>query len=334
MSRSVPQTRPESALGPHTPSPNAVTGGSMESLRLCYPKSRLPGKPFRSPRRQGPQMLSLEICAFAFLMGIVGAIIGGTQAFIAVGFGGIVVFALKAAGVESAFLTDVLMGRVLLPCIIFNAASVAGAYAARKGYDIKGWDVTHSLIFTHDPVVMLVAGVGGLLGYLVYAAALALGIPADAGALSTIVIAVATRALLGQGHWMNHDATAYYKKQGPRYWVFQAINAVAVCGVTALLLVQVDPAYYSIGLYVSALLMLLQTMDRDSLTYPTTHHETLVVGYALAATGNPVAAVLFGMLSNLIYLLFARYFNEGCDTHVDPPSVAILACSLLLNVLF
>lgn len=279
-------------------------------------------------------MISLEACLIAYLLGIVGAIVGGIQTFIAAGFVGIVVFALKAAGVESAFLTDTLMGTVFLPCIIFNAASVSSAFASRKGYEIKGWDISHSLIFTHDPVVMLVAGLGGLLGYLVYALALGLGLPADAGAFSTLVVGVVTRALLGHGHWINPKATDYYREQGARYWVFQAINATAICGVTAIVLVQVDPAYYNIGMYVSALLLLLQTMDRDSMTYPTTHHETLIVGYALAACGNPVAAVLFGMLSNLIYLLFARYFNEGCDTHIDPPSVAILVCSLILTLAF
>ena len=56
-----------------------------------------------------------------------------------------------------------------------------------------------------------------------------------------------------------------------------------------------------------------------------------IVGYAMAATGgNVVVSVLFGMLSNLIYLLFARYFNERCDTHIDPPAVAIEICSLIL----
>lgn len=275
-------------------------------------------------------MFSLEACLLSLLLGIVGAIIGGTQTFIAVGFAGIMVFALKAAGVESTFLTDVLMGRVFLPCVVFNAASVSSAFAARRGYKINGWDVTHSLIFTHDPTVMLMAGLGGLVGYLIYALALTVGLPADAGALSTIVVGVLTRALLGHGHWVNHAAMAYYREQGARYWVFQTINAVAICGVTAAVLSQVDPAYYTIGMYVSAMLMLLQTMDRDSLTYPTTHHETLTVGYALAATGNPMTAALFGMLANYIYLLFARYFNEGCDTHIDPPSVAILICSLIL----
>jgi hypothetical protein len=115
-----------------------------------------------------------------------------------------------------------LMG--FLPAIIFNAASVSTAFAARRGYKVDGWDVTHSLLFTHDPLVMLMAGFGGLLGYLVYAGCVTLGVPADAGAISTVLVGVATRLVLGHGHWVNPNATAYYQKEGVRYWIFQLIK--------------------------------------------------------------------------------------------------------------
>ena len=49
-----------------------------------------------------------------------------------------------------------------------------------------------------------------------------------------------------------------------------------------------------------------------------------------ATGGNVVVSVLFGLLANVFYLLFARYCNENCDTHIDPPAVAIAACSLIL----
>lgn len=279
-------------------------------------------------------MVDLETGLLSFLLGVIGSILGGTQAFIGVGFAGIMVFVLKAAGMESTFLTDMLLGKVLLPCIVFNAATVSSAYAAHRGYAIKGWDVSHSLLFTHDPLVFLVSGIGGLAGYLAYAAASVLGIPADAGAISILVVGFATRFLFGKGHWLNHNANEYYCTQGVRYWVFQIICSISVCGVTAVVLEQAGSAYYTIGLYISALLLLLQTVDRDSLTYPTTHHMTLTVGYGLMATGNIAVAILFGVASNILYLLFARYFNEGCDTHIDPPSVAILVCSLILFTAF
>ncbi len=279
-------------------------------------------------------MFSLSTALLAFFVGIVGAIFGGTQTFICTGFAGIFIYLLKAAGIESPFLMDTLLNTVFLPAIIFNAATVSTAFAARK-YDIEGWDVNHSLLFTHDPAVMLVSGLGGLVGYLVFVFAQLLHLPADAGSFSVILVGVLTRLFLGHGHWVNPNATAYYKKEGARYWVFQAINALGVCGLTAIALSYVTPDFYTVGFNISAALILLSGFDTQHRTYPTTHHETLVVGYAMLMTGgNVLIAICFGILANLIYLLFARYCNENCDTHIDPPAVAIEACSLILFTLF
>ena len=208
------------------------------------------------------------------------------------------------------------------------------AYAA-KHYDIEGWDINHSLLFTHDPIVSLMGGLGGVIGYLVFAFARGIGLPADQGSFSVILVGVLTRLLLGNGRWVNPNATAYYKKEGPRYWAFQFVNALGICGLTALVLEQMDPAFYNIVFNISAALILLSGFDAKRRTYPTTHHETLVVAYAMAATGaNVVLSIVFGMIANLIYLLFARYFNEDCGTHIDPPAVAIEICSLILFTCF
>ena len=181
----------------------------------------------------------------------------------------------------------------------------------------------------------LLAGLGGVAGYLVFAFARGIGLPADQGSFSVILIGVLTRIFLGNGHWVNPNATAYYQKEGPRYWVFQLVNGLGICGLTALVLEQMDPAFYNIVFNISAALILLSIFDQQHRTYPTTHHETLVVAYAMAATGaNVVLSIAFGLLSNLIYLLFARYFNENCDTHIDPPAVAIEICSLILFTCF
>ena len=201
-------------------------------------------------------MFSWSTALLSFFVGIVGAIFGGTQTFICTGFAGIFIYLLKATGVESPFLMDTLLNTVFLPAIIFNAATVSTAFAARK-YDIEGWDVNHSLIFTHDPVVMLVSGLGGLVGYLVFVFAQMIHLPADAGSFSVILVGVLTRLLLGHGHWINPDATAYYQKEGPRYWVFQVINALGVCGLTAIALSYVTPDFYTVGFNISAALILL-----------------------------------------------------------------------------
>ena len=279
-------------------------------------------------------MFSMSTALLAFCVGIVGAIFGGTQNFILTGFAGIFIYLLKAAGVESAFLTDTLLNTVFLPAIIFNAATVSTAYAARK-YPIEGWAVTHSLLFTHDPLVSLMAGVGGLAGYLVFVLAQMLNLPMDQGSFSVIVIGILTRLVFGHGHWINPNATAYYQKEGVRYWAFQLVNAIGVCGLTAIALSYVPAEFYNVAFSISAAAILLSGFDEDRRTYPTTHHETMVIAYAMAATGaNVVVSMLFGMLSNVIFLLFARYCNEECDTHIDPPAVAIGVCSLILFTLF
>lgn len=279
-------------------------------------------------------MFSASTALLAFFVGIVGCIFGGTQTFIVTGFVGLFIYALQAVGIQSPFLTETLLNTVFLPAIIFNAASVSTAYAA-KHYDIEGWDVNHSLLFTHDPIVSLMGGLGGVIGYIVFAFARGIGLPADQGSFSVILVGVLTRLLLGNGHWTNPNATAYYKKEGARYWAFQLVNALGICGLTALVLEQMDPAFYNIVFNISAALILLSGFDQQRRTYPTTHHETLVVAYAMAATGaDVVLSIAFGMLSNLIYLLFARYFNENCDTHIDPPAVAIEICSLILFTCF
>ena len=279
-------------------------------------------------------MFSASTALLSFFIGIVGTIFGGTQTFIVTGFVGLFVYTLKAFGIESPFLTETLMNTVFLPAIIFNAATLSTAYAARN-HDVDGWDISHSLLFTHDPLVSLMGGVGGVAGYLLFALARGLNLPLDQGALSIIILSTITRVVLGHGHWINPNATAYYKKEGTRYWAFQLINTVGVCGLTALVLEQMDPAFYNVVFNISAALILLTTFDQDRRTYPTTHHETLVVAYAMAATGaNVIVSALFGILANLIYLLFARYFNEECDTHIDPPAVAIAICSLILFTCF
>jgi hypothetical protein len=279
-------------------------------------------------------MFSASTALLAFFVGIVGCIFGGTQTFIVTGFVGLFIYALQAVGISNAFLSETLMNTVFLPAIIFNAASVSTAYAA-KHYDIEGWDVNHSLLFTHDPIVSLMGGLGGVIGYIVFAFARGIGLPADQGSFSVILVGVLTRLLLGNGHWVNPNATAYYKKEGVRYWIFQLVNALGICGLTAMVLEQMDPAFYNIVFNISAALILLSGFDQQRRTYPTTHHETLVVAYAMAATGgNVVLSMVFGLISNLIYLLFARYFNENCDTHIDPPAAAIEICSLILFTCF
>ena len=272
---------------------------------------------------------------FAFGVGILGAMFGGIQTFICTGFAGIVVYALKACGVEPTLLGDTVLNMLLLPAVIFNGSAVATAVAASKYPGrIEGWDITRSLIFLHDTSIMLVGGLGGSLGYLVYTLFSWVGLPTDAGAMTMILFGVIYRLTLSNGRKWNPDASAYYREQGWRYWVFQTVNCLAVALVFGFIMREAGPDFYGVGFSISAVLLLFGYAG-DGQKVPTTHQITAVVGTALALSGGsiPVACV-FALISNHIYLAFAKYFNEDCSTHIDPPAVGIAVATLLLNVVF
>lgn len=280
-------------------------------------------------------LIDPTMVAFAFCIGILGAMFGGIQTFICTGFAGIIVFALRAAGAEVGLLGQDVLNTLLLPAIIFNGAGLSTALAAKRHPgELEGWDITRSLIFLHDVPVMLTGGLGGAVGYLVFTLASQLGLPADAGSFSVILVGVAGRLLLGTGRKWNPDATAYYRKQGASYWVFQTINATAMAVVTALLLREAGPEFYGLGFSISAALLIFGYAGGGQ-KVPTTHQITNIVGVTMGLTGgNVVLSVAFALLSNVIYLLFAKYFNEECSTHIDPPAVAIEIVTLALGLLF
>ena len=274
------------------------------------------------------------MAVFSFGVGILGAMFGGIQTFICTGFAGIVVYILKAAGVEPTLLGDSVLNTLLLPAIIFNGSAVATAAAARKYPQIKGWDITRSLIFTHDPLVMLVGGAAGMGGYLLFSLLTYIGLPADAGSVSIVVVGVITLLTLSTGRKWNPDATAYYREEGVRYWVFQTLNCLAVATVFAFILHEAGPQFYGVGFSISALLLIFGYAG-DGQKVPTTHQITNIVGVTLGLTGgNIILAILFGLLANTIYLVFSKYFNEDCSTHIDGPAVGIAVTTLLLNLIF
>ena len=92
-----------------------------------------------------------------------------------------------------------------------------------------------------------------------------------------------------------------------------------------------ETGLYTIGFSISALTLIFALSDP---AFPATHHTTLVVGYAIAQTGNILIAVIFGVIAHFIGLIFGMVLNTDCGTHIDPPAVAIATCSFILFTLF
>lgn len=268
------------------------------------------------------------LLVLSFLAGMLGSWIGGTQTFICTGFAGIVVALLAACGVNTDFINTYVLNGLFLPCIIFNGAGFATAYAA-KHHNIRGFETGRSLAFCQDMRVILAGGIAGFCGYLIYAVANAIGIPMDTGALSVVTIGVIGRLLLNQEQYINKDSITYLKKRNGSYWLYQILFGVSISLVMAIFAKKTG--LYTIGFSISALSLIFALSDP---AFPATHHTTLVAGYAIMQTGSISIAVIFGLLAHMVGLIFGYIFNTECGTHIDPPAVAIGIFSLILFAFF
>lgn len=273
-------------------------------------------------------MFNVLTAFIAFCAGILGSVIGGTQTFVITGFVGLFVFVLQVAGIDTTFINDVFLNTIFLPCIIFNGAGIATAYAA-KHHNIRGVETSRSLAFTADPLVLLAGGLGGLCGYLIYAFETYYQFPVDTGSVSVVLVGVLGRLLLNQEQNYNQLGIDFLKKPQVKFWTFQLIMTVAISFVTAY--ITKETGLYTIGFSFSAASLLFALMDP---AFPATHHITIVVGYAIQQTGNIMLAVIFGIIAELIFVVFGMIFNTDCGTHIDPPAVAIMILSFILFAFF
>lgn len=273
-------------------------------------------------------MIQFEMLLLALLAGGAGALIGGTQTFIITGFVGILSYVLDACGVDVVFFNDMVLNTYFLPCIIFNGAVVATAYSA-KYYDIRGVHTARSLAFTKDVRVILMGCLGGVAGYVVYAFLNAIGLPADTGAFSVLTIGLITRMLFNQEQKINTANLNYLKTFPVKEITFQLLMGLVVSAAMAYF--ALESQLYTIGFSISALSLIFGLTDS---AFPSTHHTTLVTGYAIMQTHNLWIGIVFGVIAHMMSYIFGEIFNTDCGTHLDPPAVPIALCSLVLFLFF
>ncbi len=273
-------------------------------------------------------MFSLTSIILAFLAGILGTFIGGTQTFICTGFIGIIAAILSCCGFDTAFFNDMVLNTLFLPCIIFNGAAFATAYAS-KNHQIRGVETSRSLAFTNDGRVLLAGALAGILGYMIYAFENYYVFPVDTGAVSVILIGLLGRRLYNKENTYNQKSIQFLKTAGVNFWVYQIIFGIAVSAVMAFF--AKETGLYTIGFSISAMSLIFALIDP---AFPATHHTTLIAGYAIMQTGQIPLAIIFGLLAHLLSLVFAMVFNTDCGTHIDPPAVAIATFSFIIFAFF
>ena len=133
----------------------------------------------------------------AFGGGIFGAAVGGLPAFVFTGIAAVVGAGLTAfAGDGGAFSNTVAWGPVLGPQIAFAGGVAAVAYAAKRGLYADGKDIGAALMELHRPDVLLVGGLFGVVGYILWWALANLPMIGDLGATNPIALSIVVNGML------------------------------------------------------------------------------------------------------------------------------------------
>ncbi|OUP78838.1 hypothetical protein B5F09_01400 [Erysipelatoclostridium sp. An173] len=266
----------------------------------------------------------------AFVSGSLGTMIGGTASFVITGLVGLIVIILDGLGANTHLLTNQVLNLLFMPCVCFNGAVAGLAYAANvKHYDINGADGNRSLYFTGDPLVLIIGGIFGLLGYGLFSLFTYWNFPIDIGALVVLSLNMLIRVLFGTNKYIHHPSQPLFSYKQANYWCFQIIFAAVLSLITAYFVGITGVA--SLGFSLSALSLVFAFSTPD---FPATHHTTLIAGYAMVATNSLAISTIFGVLAQLFFIVFNTYFNTDLDSHVDAPAASIALFSLLIFTLF
>lgn len=274
--------------------------------------------------------MNLETLLLAFFSGAMGAMIGGTATFVITGFIGLIVLIISHCGGDVTLLNNEVLNLIFMPCVCFNGATAGMAFSAnRRNHKLNGADGNRSLYFTGDYRVLLVSGVFGLVGYLVYYLLTCLKLSADIGAFTVLSVNFLIRFLFGTGKIMKKPEVPLLRKATMDFWIFQILFALIIGVVSGYFILKTG--LITIGFSMSALSLIFAFSNPE---FPVTHHITMVVGYAILMINSLLIAVIFGVISQIIFIVFTNYFNVDLDTHVDGPAASIGLCSLVLISLF
>ncbi len=304
----------------------------------------------------------------AFGGGAFGATIGALPAFILTGAIAIAGAAAQMAGGSDFIVGNVAFGSFLGPHIAFAGGVAAAAYAANmrsanklkatttdevEQETIEGTSIGLSLHLTQDYRVLLVGGVFGILGFLInHLYANVIGFQTDTVAMTVATSGILARFMLGRTGLIgkcckdNKLCKSCGKCNRQFFSLGKGLMYNLVLGGTISILVsfvaaslmntvgisnEIMVTFPTLCFGISALSLIFAQTGSAT---PGTHHITLIAALATIASGNPLVGVSFGVVSTLIGDFAVNTFNSQCDSHIDPPAIAIFICTFIINALF
>ncbi|SEP41279.1 hypothetical protein [Propionispora vibrioides] len=284
----------------------------------------------------------------AFGGGVFGALIGGTTAFIFTGILALTGIVIAVSGGGNIILTQVAFGPFFGPHIAFVGGVAAAAYVGRKNAvekqaaeekvvsagtlpDVNGADTTIPLFKIKDPVMLLVGGVFGILGYLLndfYS--LTFNLPTLAR-IDTIALTVATFGVICRLVFGRSGLTGAFPENERRFnftgtvLMFNAIWGFALSAVVAYAVILLNISSFGFAISAVSLIFLYFGLE-----FPVSHHVSMVAGYAALAFGNVWIAAVFGILAVITGEYVQRFVNTHVDTHLDMPAIIIASWSFVI----
>lgn len=280
----------------------------------------------------------------AFGGGIFGAAIGGLPTFILCGFAAMIGTGIAAATGNADFTNLIAFGPILGPHISFAGGAAAAVYASRNGRLANGRDIATALLGIKAPDVLLVGGIFGALGYVLWWLIGLLPMIGDVGFTNPVALSIIINALI---------ARVVFGKTGPFGKVRTGDNRWKASDVGNWLPWQTDPLElllvgFGFGIMVAytttqipgaaavwfgvaaASLILLQA----GFKVPVWHHIALSAEQAIAIGGGDIWwGLAFGIFSAFLGDFYGQLFTAHGDSHIDPPSASLFTTFTLMAIL-
>lgn len=286
---------------------------------------------------------SIQDFLMSFAGGIFGAAIGAFPVWVLCGLAVLIGATLNMTIGDGRFMEFVAWGFFLGPHTSFAGGTAAAAYAAKKGLLSSGRDISSSLVGLNNPKVLLVGGIFGALGYILYWLIMFIPDYGDLPWTNTIALAVIlnmaiVRFIFGKTGLFGtiKQGDTRWRASGDSGWIsyqsspMQLLLLGIAIAVPAAFFTKILPG--SSGLVFGFVTFLLVFM-LFGYKVPVTHHIALSASMVAATTGSVVWGIIFGILAAYIGEYAAALFVSHADTHIDPPTTALVITFSLVALL-